>query len=409
MTVMGWRARRQAPTSDDLPNFDLTDDDLRRSGAMKWRRADPDVVPAWIADLDVRPCPVVAEALHAAVDAGMLGYPAEDGGGLSDAVASFLTDRFGWAPDPERIVLTGDALVGVMLALEVLCARAPVVVPVPAYPPFFGAVPRTGRELVAVPCVTDGHRNVLDLDAIGRELAVGARAVLLTNPHNPLGRCWTYHELAALRELADRHRARVISDEVHAPLVLPGARHVPYATVDPDHHVTIIAASKAWNVPGTKCAQIITGSNGDAAALRGLPRAANRGLSSLGLAASVAAYSAGGAWLDGLIAHLDARREQFGRLLARHIPYAAWQPMEATYLAWVDARATGLPNPAATALKEGRVLVSAGSTFGPGAGTAPGGTAVPAYDGFVRVNIGTSAERLKRIVAGLARAWAQVT
>lgn len=372
---------------------------------MKWRDCPPDVIPAWIADLDVRPAEAVRRALHRAVDAGDTGYPSRSNRDLPEVLASWLDARFGWHPDPNNIVLAADAVVGVALAIEALCTSDPVIVPIPSYPPFLDAVPRTGRQLIPVPCQRDEGRASLDFEAMDKGLAAGARTILLTNPHNPLGRCWTSSELMNLKEVADGHGARVISDEIHAPLVLPGARHVPYAQIDPERHITVISASKAWNLPGLKCAQIIVGEAADARALGALPRAANRGVSSLGIAASIAAYRDASEWLDGLVSHIAARREQFGRLMTEMLPHLTWEPLEATYLAWVDARATGLADPSATALERGRVLLDPGSTFGPAGVPLVSGRTAPRYDGFARVNIGTSAERLGRIVAGLARAW----
>lgn len=407
MAVPG-RAAHQAAAygaAADVPDFDRSDDEFRQSTSKKWRDCPTDVLPAWIAEMDVRPAGAVTRALHEAVDAGATGYPTETSSGVPEALSGWLDDQFGWRPDPHLIVLTADVVVGVMLAMEALCARQPVVVPVPCYPPFLDAVARTGRELIAAPCAWDDGRPVLDVEIIEKALAAGARTVLLTNPHNPLGRSWSASELRALREVVDRYGARVISDEIHAPLVLPGALHTPYATVDPDRHITVTSASKAWNLPGLKCAQIVASSAKDATVLRALPRAANRGLSSLGVAATVAAYRTGNGWLAALITHLDARRRQLGRLLSEMLPQVGWYPMEATYLAWVDARGTGLPDPAAAALREGRVLLDTGRAFGPGAGPTRFGYPVPPYDGFVRVNIGTSAERLERIVGRLATAW----
>lgn len=382
----------------ERPDLDLDDAWLRRTGSVKWNHAAEDVLPAWVAEIDVRPAPVIAAALHGAVDRGALGYPPDDGTGLAEAAAAFAAERFGWTVDPARVLATGDVMAGISLVLETLCADAPVVVPVPSYPPFLHAVPLTRRQLVEVPCPTHGStagRPVLDLDAIGAALAAGARTVLLANPHNPLGRAWTVAELTALAELCHRHGARVVSDEIHAPLVLPGAAHVPYATVGGEGVTTVLAASKAWNVPGLKCAQIVAGSAADAAGLRALPHVANHGTSPLGIVASVAAYRAGGPWLDGLLDHLTARRAQFAALLAEHLPGLDWWPMEATYLAWLDAGPTGLRDPAATALARGRVMVNPGPTF----------TTLPGYERFVRVNLATSAERLERIVTRLAAAW----
>jgi cystathionine beta-lyase len=188
----------------------------------------------------------------------------------------------------------------------------------------------------------------------------------------------------------------VISDEIHAPLVLDGARHIPYGAIDgtADHAVTVFAASKAWNLPGLKCAQLIAGNQVDLAALRGAPLIMNHGTSSLGIAASIAAYTDGEPWLDGVLAHLDRQRTRFGELLDQHLPQVSWTPMQATYLAWVDASGTGLDDPGAAALARGRVMVHPGGWFGVG------------YAPFVRVNLATSTERLERIVDRLARAWA---
>jgi cystathionine beta-lyase len=375
------------------PDFDLTDDELRRAGSVKWRYAE-DLLPAWVAEMDVRPCPAVAAALHDAVDRGDLGYPPMQRDGLGEALAAFAAARLGWTVDPADVVRTGDVMAGILLVVRTLCEEAPVVVPTPSYPPFLQGLPLTGRPLVTVPCTTADGRPALDLDAIGDAFAAGARTLLLTNPHNPLGRVLTAAELAGVAALADRWGVRVISDEVHAPLVLPGARHVPYATTGDPRAVTVTAASKAFNVPGLTCAQIVPVSALDRLALGSVPPVANHGTSPLGVAASVAAYRDGGAWLDGVLAHLDARRAQFGALLAEHLPQVSWWPMEATYLAWVDARAVG-PEPAKRAMLDGGVLVNDGDTFGPGEG----------YEGFVRVNLGTSEERLERVVKSLARAW----
>jgi cystathionine beta-lyase len=374
------------------PDFDLTDEQLRASGSMKWLLPARGVVAAWVAEMDVAPCPAVATAVHEAVDAGGFGYPPLDrDSALPDATAAFLGKRFGWEVDPVAVVSTGDVMAGVMLVLNVLCEPGPVVVPVPAYPPFLAAVPLTGHELALVPCIESGGRPALDLEGIAAALAAGARTVLLANPHNPLGRAFTVAELEGLRDVVLAHRARVISDEVHSPLVLPGSSHVPYASVEgtAGHVTTLVAASKAFNLPGLKCAQIITSSAHDLAALRAVPPVANHGVSSLGVAASIAAYTDGIAWLDGLLEELAARRELFGELIAVQAPHLTWTPPEATYLAWVDARASGVPDPRAAVLARGGVLVSPGRDFGPG------------YEGFIRVNLATSAERLERIVAGL--------
>lgn len=379
-----------------LADFDLTDDELRAVGTAKWSYTDPDVLPAWVAEMDVRPCPAVQAALHEAVERGTLGYPPMDRHtALPVATARFLEHSFGWDLDPDRVLVSGDVMAGMLITLTTLCEPAAVVVPVPTYPPFLDVVPLSGRELVTVPCTTAGGRPALDVEAIEAALAAGARTVMLASPQNPLGRAFDPAELEALRDAVDRHGARVISDEIHAPLVLPGAGHSPYATLPgaAEHTTTLISTSKAWNTPGLKCAQMIAGNARDLAALRRVPLVANHGTSPLGIVAAVAAYTDGGPWLASLVEHLAQMRDRFDRLLAERLPGVTWSPMQATYLAWLDASGTGLDDPAAVALAKGRVLVNRGATFGPG------------YDRCVRVNLATSAERLERVVDRLALAW----
>jgi cystathionine beta-lyase len=385
---------------DSAPDFDVTDEELRAAGSIKWTLAGPEVLPAWVAEMDVRGCPVVTRALREAVDRGSLGYPARDlDTGLPRACADFLARRFRLTVDPERVVLTGDVMAGIRLVLDTLCDPAAVVVPVPTYPPFLTVAPLTGRHVVQVPFTLERGRAALDREAIADALAAGARTILLSQPHNPTGRAFTVEELTGIRDLALRYGARVISDEIHAPLLLSAPAHVPYASIEgtADHVTTVLAATKAWNAPGVKSAQIIAGSTRDLARLRAVPHVANHGTSVLGIAASIAAYRDGEPWLDAVLEHLRARRDQFASLLADRLPGIGWTPGEATYLAWLDARAAGVPDPAGEARRRGRVLVNPGSDFGTG------------FDGFVRFNFATSAERLDRLVDALARAWPAAT
>jgi cysteine-S-conjugate beta-lyase len=371
---------------------DLPDDELRRRQTLKWAVAADGELPAWVAETDFAHCPAVLRAVQEAVARGSLGYPPpERRTGLPEATAAFLGRRFGWAVDPGDVRLCGDVMSGVQLALAALTEDAPVVVPTPTYPPLLDVVPLAGRKPVPVPALVDGDRAALDLDGIDAALRDGARTVLLANPHNPLGRVYSRAELEALREVVLRNGARVVVDEIHAPLVLPGATHVPYAALPgaSEHTTTVLSASKAFNVPALKCAQLVLGSRADAQALRDLPTVANHGVSTLGVAANVAAFTEGDAWLDELVDHLDAARRTFSDDLARLLPQARVLPLEASYLAWVDVRGYGHDDPAAVCRDRGRLLVNDGRAFGPGG------------EGHVRVNLGTSLERVREIVRRL--------
>ncbi|HET8615893.1 MAG TPA: aminotransferase class I/II-fold pyridoxal phosphate-dependent enzyme [Actinomycetales bacterium] len=379
---------------------DLTDTELRARGGIKWTMPGPDVLAAWVAESDVAPAPVITAQLHALVDRGDFGYPPVDADtGVPEVFSQFARRRWDWAVDPSRVVLTGDVMAGVLLALTTLCDKAPVVVPTPSYPPFLDVVTLAGLPLVTVPIDPAGPAE-LDLERIAGALEAGARTVLLSNPHNPWGRAFRRDELEGLRDVVTQHGARVISDEIHAPLVLPGATHVPYASLDgtAGHATTVLSASKAWNLPGLKCAQIVAGDDQDLALLRGVPVIANHGVATPGIAATLAAYGEGEPWLDAWLQRLGDNRDLFTRLVAERLPGVRMRPLEATYLAWLDVRALGFgdadqPNPSEVAVQRGRVLVNDGRTFGPGG------------DGHVRVNLATSAERIERIVDGLAHAW----
>jgi cystathionine beta-lyase len=369
---------------------------LQRRRTVKWSLYGPDVLAAWVAEMDFDVAEPVQAALLDAIERQEFGYTPADLSELTTATADFLAGAYGWDVAPARIFPVADVLVGIAGALDVLLPPGgAVVVPTPAYPPFFEVVELGGRDVVQVPLTNDAVRPALDLDAIGAALARGARAVLLCNPHNPTGRAFARDELARLAELVGRHGGRVVADEVHAPLVYPGARHVPYATVSPaaaQHSVTVTSASKAWNIPGLKCAQVVTTNHSDAERWRALPVFKVAGPTPLGIAASVAAYRSSGPWLRELLAYLDGNRRRLTDLVATELPGVSYREPEATYLAWLDCTALGLDDPATFFLREARVALNDGPAFGTG------------YEQFVRLNFGTSRALLERIVRAMGRA-----
>jgi len=377
--------------------FDVDIVRLRRRRTVKWTLYGPDVLAAWVAEMDFRVAPVVRAALLEAVDREDFGYLPADLSELTEACAGFLASAHGWVVPATRIFPVADVLAGISSALEVLVEPgSPVIVPTPTYPPFFEIVELTGRPVVPVPMLVDGDgRFTLDLDAIDSALGAGARTVLLCNPHNPTGRVFTADEHLALAAVIERHRARVITDEVHAPLVHRGHRHVPYASVSDataHHTVTVTSASKAWNIPGLRCGQVVMTNHDDAARWRTLPVFQVPAPTAIGIAASIAAYRDGEPWRQELLAHLDTNRHLLGALLAGEVPEIRHRAPEGTYLAWLDCRGLGVDDPAALFLHEGGVAVSDGPPFGAGS------------ERHVRLNFATSTDLLEQIVAGMGRA-----
>jgi len=376
---------------------DLTDQEARVALPCKWGEVDADVIPAWVAEMDYALAPPIAEALHEAIDASIAGYPKFDiGGELGTAYAGFALRHFGHAVDPGHVLPVVDVTAGVRFVLDVLSEPGPMVMPLPAYSPQLAIAEITGRERVDLIVDPEAKQAEIDLDRLDALLADGARTLLLTQPHNPWGRVFTREELEGVRDVVTRHGALVISDEIHAPLVLPGAEHVSYLSLEgtADHAVAVVAASKAFNTAGLRCAQIVVPDQAARDRLLAAPEARNDSWSPLGVVAGVAAYTRGDEWLAALVERLDHQRTLLAELLATHLPQARMRPLEATYLAWIDLRDYGHADPAAVALTQGRVRVAAGHAYQPG------------LDGHIRLNIATSPERLTEIIHRLATALA---
>lgn len=381
-----------------LPDFDDLDlAVLRERRSAKWTRFPPDVLPTWIAEMDLPLAEPVTAALQALVARGDTGYPAF--GGLAESYAAFSGRRYGWAPDPGAVLPVPDVVRGIGAALEVLTRPGDgVVVNPPVYPPFFAVVAATGRRVVSSPLRRDGSgRFRLDLDDLERCFRLGARAYLLCHPHNPTGEVLDRADLAGVAELAARYRVSVVSDEIHAPLTYPGERHVPFASLDgwaAEHAVTLTSASKAWNLAGLKCALALPGPAVAARVDAGFGDEVRFGCSLPGVVAAQAAFDEGEPWLDAVLVHLDRQRGRLAELLAARLPDVGYRPPRATFLAWLDWTRYGLgADPAQVLLERGRVALSSGLPFG------PGGT------GWARLNLATSgallAEAVDRMVAAV--------
>ncbi len=379
-----------------LPVDDLAA--LRRRRSAKWRTHPEDVLPLPVAEMDFALAPAVRDVLAEAVRRSDTGYAA-GAGELAEALAGFAASRWSWKLDPDAVVTATDVGVACVELLRVLCAPGDgVVINPPVYPPFFHWVQESDTRLVEAPLRQDRTGAWrLDLEALADAFARGPAAYVLCNPHNPVGRVHSPDELAEVVRLAHQHGVTVISDEIHAPLVLPGAAFTPFLTVPGAAEVglSLVSASKAWNLAGLKCAAIVSASPAMRAVVGKRPVDARWRVGHFGLLASVAAFGSGGDWLDALLATLDERRTQLADLLARRLPGVSWVPPQATYLGWLDCRAYGHGSaPRDLFLHRGRVALEAGPNFG-----APG-------SGWVRLNFATSAEILDDAVERMVAATA---
>ncbi len=374
------------------PLLSLDLDTLRRRTSMKWRRHPDDVLPLWVAEMDVALPPAVRAELDRVLAEGDTGYP--DGNGYAEAWARFARDEWDQDVDPAQVVLSPDVMQGI--ALVIAQATRPgdqVVVNSPVYAPFWSAVRGSHAELRDVPLTEAGR---LDLPALGRAFADPAVTVhLLCSPHNPTGAVHTREELSTLAALAREHGVLLLADEIHAPLVSPADGFVPTLTVPAaEDVVALVSASKAFNLAGLKGALLVPGPAA-LPRLRSLSYESTRGAAShVALRAHAAALDGDREWLGRLRVELQANRELLDALLAERLPGVVRRSGPGTYLAWLDCRALGLERPAATFLERARVALNDGADFGPASGQ------------FVRMNLATSPAIITRAVEQMAGALA---
>ena len=368
------------------PLRQLTLDQLRRRTSMKWRHYPEDVLPVWVAEMDVPLAEPVARAIIEAVERGDTGYP--NGTAYAEALAEFAKTRWDWAPAVERTKIVPDVMMGVVEMFRLVSHRdAPVVVNSPVYPPFFQFIESLGRQVVEAPLGADARIDFAVLEAAFVKAGKGS-VHLLCNPQNPTGTVHTAAELEEVARLSRAHGVRVVADEIHAPLTAEG--FVPYLSVA-DDGLSLMSASKAWNLAGLKAALAIAG---PAAAddLARLPEEVGHGPSHVGILAHTAAFRHSVDWLDALLDGLDENRRLLAGLLAEHLPAVRYAPGQGTYLAWLDCRALG-DDPARTFLKRGKVALNSGIPFGTGGA------------GFVRMNLATSPEIITEAVHRMSKAW----
>ncbi len=384
----------------ETPDFNaISLEALRRRRGVKWTRYPPDVLPAWVADMDFDMAEPIRAGLARMMEANDLGYSVKPPAtGLPEAFAAFAARRFpGWEVAPERMIAIADVVQGIHLAIEAytrpgdgICTLTPV------YPPFLQAVTETGRRLDFCTMVGGEDRYEIDFDALRAAIDARTRLLLLCTPHNPLGRVFSRKELEAVAELAVERGLVVVADEIHADIVYPGARHIPFASLGPEveaRTLTMTSATKSFNIAGLRCAVVIFGSDRLAERFDAWPERIRGAVSSFGLEATRIAWSECDGWLDALLAHLEANRDFLHAFVAERLPGIRMKLPAATYLGWLDCRDFGLePDPYRWFLDQARVGFNDGRDFGDGG------------EGHVRINFATSRSILAQILERMEEA-----
>jgi cystathionine beta-lyase len=334
------------------------------------------ILPFWLADMDFKSPPEIVEALHKRIEHGIFGYTSASSE-LVCVILETLDRSYGWKVDPDWLVW----LPGLVSGINVACRSVggdgdDVITLIPVYPPFLTAPQRSRRNLIKVLLLQDHNRWQIDFDLLEQAVSSRSRLFLLCNPHNPVGRCYTRGELTTLADLCIRHDMVICSDEIHCGLILDEDKHhIPTATLSPeiaDRTITLMAASKTFNIPGLGCGFAIISNE----KLRWEFRAAMTGIvphvNLLGYTATLAGYRDAGDWHAALLDYLRSNRELVRRKI-NGMNGLSTSHVEATYLAWIDTRGTGIKNPV-------RFFENANVGLGNGVGFG--------YPGFLRMTFG---------------------
>lgn len=371
-------------------NFDkLTQ--RRGTNSYKWDETDDaDVIPVWVADMDFETAPCIVKALQERVAHGIFGYTFVPES-YYEAVISWFQRRHHWRIDRSWIEYTSGVVPALSATIKALTQPGDkVLVQTPVYNCFFSSIRNNGCEIEESPLQRSANTYVINFVDLEQKLSDPAvKLFILCNPHNPAGRVWTPDELRHMNDLCLRHNVRVVSDEIHCELTMPGYTYTPFASVSEaclNNSVTLNSPSKSFNTAGLQIANIISN---DAAIRRHINRAININevcdVNPFGVIALQAAYNEGEAWLEALKAYLYANYVELQNFFAEHLPQLPVTKLEGTYLVWVDISATGLDADTLTdrLLHEAKVMVNSGTMYGREAGKH-----------FIRINIACPKARL---------------
>lgn len=368
-----------------MTNFDQIID-RRHTNSHKWDKYPETVVPVWVADMDFRAAPPIIEALYKVTQHGIFGYsrcPDE----LNEVVIKRLATRHYWDIEQSWMVWLGGLVPAIGLAIRAFTqAGEGVMTATPVYHPFMIEIETADRELQKVPLRLEGERWTLDFEAIEAAITPNTKLFLLCNPHNPTGTMFTREELQQLHTICQRHDIIVCSDEIHCDLILdPAKEHVTYATLSPEaaqNSLTLLAPSKTFNLAGLGCSLVVIPNDKLRAKFFHTKAGLMPFLSAYAYEAALAAYRDGAEWHAELLDYLKGNHDLLLQTV-NQMKGVKMRPLEATYLAWIDVRDTGLTD-VVKRLEEAGVGISDGSMFG--------------QPGFIRLNFACPRATLEEVL-----------
>lgn len=359
-------------------------------------------LPMWVADMEFPPPAVVQRALQAMLDHGVYGYFGDDRAYLA-AIRWWMETRHGWSPEPAHVFTTHGLVNGTALCIDAFTRPGDaVVLTTPVYHAFARVIRAAGREVTECPLAVVNGRHEMDFAAWEGCLTGREKMMILCSPHNPGGRVWTLDELRAVAEFCRRHDLILVSDEIHADLVLPGGpKHLPMAVAAPgiaDRLVMMTAATKTFNIAGAHTGNVIIADEALRKTFAARMNAMGISPNSFGMQMVTAAYSPeGAAWVDDLMVYLDGNRRLFDAAV-NALPGVRSMPLEATYLAWVDFTGTGMSRDEIVARveRQAQIATNYGEAFGTGGKT------------HLRFNLAAPRAMVAEAVARLQRAFADL-
>ena len=379
----------------DLFDFDTV---LERRGtaSLKWEKyRERDIIPLWVADMDFRSPPAVIRALQQRIENGVFGYTITPDD-LNETVMAMLQTQYAWKVEPEWLVW----LPGLVTGLNVACRAVgedgdDVMTAVPIYPPFLSAPGFSRRNIIKVELHEDNNQWQFDFDRLEKSITAATKLFLLCSPHNPVGRVFTAAELTTLADICQKYDIVICSDEIHCDLILDRQKsHIPTATLNPDvaaRTITLMSPSKTFNLPGLSCALAVIPAKKLRHSFKKVMAGIVPRVNAVGYTAARVAFEECAEWHAALLEYLRGNLAAVEQAI-HQMPELSMAPVEATYLAWIDMRHSGVKNPAAF-FEDAGVGLQDGIEF-----DAPG---------FVRLNFGCPRSLLEKALDRMAMAMAK--
>ena len=388
-----------------MEKFDFDKLTARRgSNCYKWdEAANDEVIPLWVADMDFEVAPAIKEALRKRVEHGVFGYTMVPDS-YYDAIINWFDNRHGLHINRDWILYTTAVVPALSCALKALTLPGEkVLVQTPVYNCFFSSIVNSGCLVEENRLVRDGNSYSIDFDDFEKKCKDEKVTVfVLCNPHNPAGRVWTADEMAKMNEICQRNGVKVIADEIHCEIVMPGYKYIPFASVGDDclaNSVTLLSPTKGFNIAGLQIANIVCS---DEIVRKRINRAININevcdVNPFGVVALQAAYNESADWLDQMNAYVYDNYIELKSFCHEYLPKLEVLRLEGTYLAWVDVNALEFTADELTQLlaDKANVMVNSGTMYGQKAG-----------QGYIRINLACPRQRLREALNRIGRLLAE--